>query len=178
MRENFLNWATRVLNSNKGRISHAAEKCKSVNLPRCSSPRNQIADEREIRAPMLIHGRRGGRGSCTCFVKIEKRRGKKEMLVVVGREENATFPLFPLFPTFRSFDSLSFTPSSPSSSFLFSRKRNFVCCVPSRVTRKTLVPAYQEARKATTDRSTLKNNRKKWNFSGSCMYRVCPVKCM
>lgn len=137
----------------------AVEKCKSVNLPRCSSPRNQIADEREIRAPMLIHGKRG-EDSCTCFVKIEKRREGERRKSWWWQEEKKTRPFFfPLFPTFRSFDSLSFTPSSSSS--LFSRKRNFVCCVPSRVTRKMLVPAYQEARKATTDRSTLKKDRKK-----------------
>lgn len=158
---------------------HAVKKCKSVILPRCSSPRNQIADEREILCWYI--GRGGREGSCTCFVKIEKRRrGKKEILVVVGREENATFLLssFSYFPFLRLsfFHPLSSSPSFSSSSSLFSRKRNFVCCVRSRVTRKTLVPAYQEARKATTDRSTLKKNRKKWNFSGSRMYRVsCKV---
>lgn len=128
------------------------------------------------RNPMLIHGKRGERARAHASLKSKRGGGN----LGGGRKRRKR--------DLSSF--LFFLLSVPSTLFLsppLLLPLLFLLLFPlltetklrllrSRVTRKTLVPAYQEARKATTDRSTLKKNRKKWNFSGSRMYRVsCKV---
>lgn len=147
----------------------------SVDQPRVQINSTQFAKKSDCewkRNPCL---ERGG-DSCTCSVIIETggksggrgRKRKKEGSGGPWQEEKkrggdlSSFLFFHFPPPSFLPSPLRATPFPPSSS----HGNDFViaCLEPMRVTRKMLVPAYQEAWKATADQSTPNKKPKRMKF--------------